>query len=83
MKTEKELAEEFLRKFDALLEEYDAEFECSDEFTGYAECGQDIHARVHIPAVWDTKTGERLRHGIAIDLGRLRYPKADKQESKK
>ena len=67
MKTSKEIESEFLKDFDALLKKYDAEFTCADEFQGYAECGEDIHARVTILSGY--KNGEQISEYTDIDLG--------------
>ena len=40
--------DEFLEKLKALFSEYNAELECDDEFSGFPECGEDLHMRVFI-----------------------------------
>jgi len=37
---------DFLKELSSLLEKYGVEITASDEWTGYAECGQDIQMRV-------------------------------------
>ena len=71
MKTSKEVEKEFLEKFDALLKEYGANFSCDDEWQGYSECGQDIHARFDIPSIYQGN-GECIREYTDIDIGNYR-----------
>lgn len=73
MKTASQIEKEFLEKFDALLIEYAAYLECRDEYEGYPECGEDIHARVIINARYDER-GERISDFADIDLGSFRSP---------
>jgi len=37
---------DFLKELSTLLEKYKIEITAADEWTGYAECGQDIQIRV-------------------------------------
>lgn len=37
---------DFLKELAALLEKYNIEITASDEWTGYAECGEDIEIRI-------------------------------------
>lgn len=67
MKTAKEIESEFLKDFDALLKKYQATFKCEDEFQGYPECGEDIHARITILSKYEN--GEHISEYTDIDLG--------------
>ena len=73
MKSAEQIKHDFLQKFDSLLAEYGAEFSCDDEYVGYPECGQDIHARVTINTKYDNN-GNIIGEFVDIDLGKYRIP---------
>jgi len=74
MKTKNEVRQEFLSKFQALLNEYDAEIEADDYYPGYPECGEDIRMVVTIPCLF--KNNELVREGVEIQLGKHVWPQS-------
>jgi hypothetical protein len=75
--TQEETTKAFLKEFNDLLLKYDATFEVKDEWTGYSECGSDLHARIYIEGKWDND-GNPIQESTDIDLGDyLRPEKVD------
>jgi hypothetical protein len=68
MKTQKQVETEFKEELKALLKKWGAEIEASDQYSGYPECGEDIHMIVSIPAIYD-KNGT-VREYTEVDLGK-------------
>ena len=77
MKTKEEIQKEFVARFDALLLEFGAEFECKDYWEGYSEAGQDVRATVLIDGQY-TKDGDCYAESCEIDLGNFRNPRLNK-----
>lgn len=70
MKTAKDIESEFKRRFQELLNEFEADFEAADHFMGYSECGQDIQCRIQGYAHYDS-TGAVIREFFDFDLGTI------------
>lgn len=68
--TSEQLEHEFKERLAALLAEYDAELSAEDQWTGYAECGQDVRMTVEIPSIYNKESCEYEREMTIIDLGR-------------
>lgn len=64
-------AEEFKKKFRALLDEYDAVITADDYYKGYAECGSDIRMVVDIPGWggYGFDDPQACPEDVEIDLG--------------
>ena len=54
---------EFLSELHALLKKYKAEIVCSDHWSGYAECGEDVRMTVE----FDDYTIDDIDFGCWID----------------
>lgn len=74
MKTEEQVKEEFLTKLKALLAEFGegTELEADDYYTGYSECGRDVHMTLSTQNKWD-EDGNQIQEFYEIDIGSLIY----------
>lgn len=45
--------QQFREELSALLNKYNAELSCEDQYSGYPECGHDVRMTVHIPSVYE------------------------------
>jgi hypothetical protein len=66
---------QFLRELNKLLLKYEANLECCDEWSGYAECGQDLHVKVAFNGKFNI--GDYKSHIEGIDFGKAFYPEAE------
>jgi hypothetical protein len=62
----------FLKELADLMEKHNAELSAKDEWTGYAECGEDIQIRLEIKDVYDD-----IAFGGYIDAEKLRTTATD------